>query len=73
MSVTFVGYIHTLSCSALARLVYVCDTFFSRSSSSGDARKESFHSNGSVSDNLHSPEGSPVTSPRRGKLGVIKQ
>ncbi|CAG5122061.1 unnamed protein product, partial [Candidula unifasciata] len=36
-----------------------------KSSSSGEARKESFHSNGSASDNLHSPEGSPVISPRR--------
>lgn len=33
---------------------------------SEETRKESYHSNGSMSDHVHSPEGSPVTSPRRG-------
>ncbi|XP_035827402.1 rho GTPase-activating protein 45 isoform X1 [Aplysia californica] len=33
-------------------------------------RKESFHSNGSMADPLHSPEGSPTTSPRRDKYRI---
>ncbi|CAL1545224.1 unnamed protein product [Lymnaea stagnalis] len=35
-----------------------------------ETRKESYHSNGSMSDHLHSPEGSPVTSPRRDKYRI---
>lgn len=34
----------------------------------GEGRKTSVHSNGSSGEHMHSNEGSPVSSPRRGRL-----
>ncbi|KAH9523439.1 Rho GTPase-activating protein 45 [Bulinus truncatus] len=46
--------------------VFVFEPYVQGQRTSDESRKESFHSNGSVSDH-HSPEGSPIASPKKDK------
>ncbi|XP_059149401.1 rho GTPase-activating protein 29-like isoform X1 [Physella acuta] len=50
--------------------VFIFEPYVQGQRVSEETRKESYHSNGSMSDHVHSPEGSPVTSPRRDKYRI---